>query len=70
MSDVEAPLSPRELHALKLLAALWTERDVMLANLTSTQARCTELLEENRKLRAEVQNWRDEKDHDRQGEEF
>lgn len=29
--------------------------DLMLANLTATQARCTELLEENRELRAELQ---------------
>lgn len=34
---------------------LQRDHDLMLANLTATQARCTELKEENRELRAELQ---------------
>lgn len=33
-------------------ARLQRDHDLMLANLTATQARCTELLEENRRLKA------------------
>lgn len=70
-----APLTIRELNAMRLLAAMSVERDTMLANLTETQARCTALIEENRALRAEIQDWRERLDAFyfqaiRQGEEF
>lgn len=37
---------------VETIAHLLAERNEMLANLTATQARCDELLEENRRLRA------------------
>ena len=42
------------------ISTLISEYDIMLENLTAVQARCTELLEENRKLKEEVvalQSW-------------
>lgn len=54
--SVEATLTNRELHAMKLLAALWAERDRMFDTLTATQERCTALVEENRRLQASLKN--------------
>jgi len=42
------------------ISTLISEYDAVLENLTAVQARCTELLEENRKLKEEVvalQSW-------------
>lgn len=43
-----------QLHACAPCRAKWLQRDhdQMLANLTAVQNRCTELLEENRRLKA------------------
>lgn len=40
------------LRDLKLAEAIKRDHDAMFENLSSTQTRCTELLEENRKLRS------------------
>lgn len=40
------------LRDLKLAEAIKRDHDLMFENLTATQTRCTELLEENRKLRS------------------
>jgi hypothetical protein len=41
-------------HALNTLTVLAKERSAYLANLSETQRRCTELLEENRLMKARI----------------
>lgn len=50
----EEDFTPREVGIMRMVAVLWRHRDAALDNLAAVQARCTELLEEHRSLRARV----------------
>jgi hypothetical protein len=51
--DVWTDGHPRAYVPRSVLRAVEKERDALLSNLTSTQARCTELLEETGRLKEE-----------------
>jgi hypothetical protein len=50
-TEGHVPLNAQEESILRYTARLWEARDKALEQLTIVQARCSELLEENRKLR-------------------